>query len=154
MREHALKELSEASYKLMCADISSGKQTLSRRTAWRIEGTLREFASFSPINCWFDYPIHRSDSSGVLADIKLEDNRKPWERAAEKRKKSSSDNIDSFINAYNSLCIDDELPTMQEISTLLGKPLNTVRDWAKKAGYRVNKDTGKVYKSDETENEH
>ena len=154
MREHALKELSEASYKLMCADISSGKQTLSRRTAWRIEGTLREFASFSPINCWFDYPIHRSDSSGILADIKLEDNRKPWERAAEKRKKSSSDNIDSFINAYNSLCIDDELPTMQEISTLLGKPLNTVRDWAKKAGYRVNKDTGKVYKSDETENEH
>lgn len=154
MREHALKELSEASYKLMCADISSGKQTLSRRTAWRIEGTLREFASFSPINCWFDYPIHRSDSSGVLADIKLEDNRKPWERATEKRKKSSSDNIDSFINAYNSLCIDDELPTMQEISTLLGKPLNTIRDWAKKAGYRVNKDTGKVYKSDETENEH
>lgn len=154
MREHALKELSEASYKLMCADISSGKQTLSRRTAWRIEGTLREFASFSPINCWFDYPIHRSDSSGVLADIKLEDNRKPWERATEKRKKSSSDNIDSFINAYNSLCIDDELPTMQEISTLLGKPLNTVRDWAKKAGYKVNKDTGKVYKSDETENEH
>ena len=154
MREHALKELSEASYKLMCADISSGKQTLSRRTAWRIEGTLREFASFSPINCWFDYPIHRSDSSGILADIKLEDNRKPWERAAEKRKKSSSDNIDSFINAYNSLCIDDELPTMQEISTLLGKPLNTVRDWAKKAGYKVNKDTGKVYKSDETENEH
>ncbi len=154
MSEHALKKLSEASYKLLCKDINNGKQALSRRTAWRIEGTLREFASFSPINCWFDYPIHRSDSSGVLADIKLEDNKKPWERATEKRKKSSSDNIDSFINAYNSLCIDDELPTMQEISTLLGKPLNTVRDWAKKAGYRVNKDTGKVYKSDETENEH
>lgn len=154
MSEHALKRLSEASYKLLCKDINNSKQALSRRTAWRIEGTLREFASFSPINCWFDYPIHRSDSSGVLADIKLEDNKKPWEKATEKRKKSSSDNIDSFINAYNSLCIDDELPTMQEMSTLLGKPLNTVRDWAKKAGYRVNKDTGKVYKSDETENEH
>lgn len=153
MSEHALKRLSEASYKLLCKDINNSKQALSRRTAWRIEGTLREFASFSPINCWFDYPIHRSDSSGVLADIKLEDNRKPWEKATEKKKKSSSDNIDSFINAYNSLCIDDELPTMQEVSTLLGKPLNTVRDWAKKAGYRVNKDTGKVYKSDETENE-
>lgn len=153
MREHALKELSEASYKLMCTDITNRKQTLSRRTAWHIEGTLREFASFPPINCWFDYPIHKSDSSGVLADIKLDDNKKPWEKATEKRKKSSSDNIDSFINAYNSLCIDDELPTMQEISTLLGKPLNTVRDWAKKAGYRINKDTGKVFKSDETKHE-
>ena len=42
---------------------------------------------------------------------------------------------------------------MQEIATLLGKPLNTVRDWAKKAGYKVNKDTGKVCLSGETKNE-
>lgn len=153
MREHALRELSEASYKLMCVDISNGKQARARRTAWRIEGTLREFASFPPINCWFDYPIHKTDSSGVLADLKLDDDKKPWEKAAEKKKRGSSDNIDSFINAYNSLCIDDELPTMQEIATLLGKPLNTVRDWAKKAGYKVNKDTGKVHKSEETKNE-
>jgi RecA-family ATPase len=153
MKEHAHRELSEASYKLMCADIEKGKEALSHRTAWRIEGTLREFASFAPISCWFDYPIHRVDKNGALSDLKYEEEKKPWEKATEKRKKSSSDNIDSFINAYNSLCIDDDLPTMQEISTLLGKPLNTVRDWAKRAGYKVNKDTGKVFKSDETKNE-
>lgn len=27
-------------------------------TAWRIEGTLREFASFDPVDVWFNYPIH------------------------------------------------------------------------------------------------
>lgn len=148
MREHALRELSEASYKLMCVDISNGKQARSRRTAWRIEGTLREFASFSPINCWFDYPIHKTDSSGVLADLKLDDDKKPWEKAAENRKKKAAEvreNItETFSNAYNSLCIDEELPTMQEIATLLGKPINTVRDWAKKSGYKVDKETGKV----------
>lgn len=153
MREHAHSELDEASYKLMCVDITNRTKAILQRTAWRIEGTLREFASFKPINCWFDYPIHICDKSGVLEDLKLDDEKKPWEKATEKRKKTSSDNIDSFINAYNSLCIDDELPTMQEISTLLGKPLNTVRDWSKKAGYRVNKDTGKVFKIDETKNE-
>ena len=26
-------------------------------TAWRIEGTLREFARFDPVNLWFDYPV-------------------------------------------------------------------------------------------------
>lgn len=38
------------------------------RSAWRIEGTLREFPRFEPIDLWFDYPIHRRDEIGVLAD--------------------------------------------------------------------------------------
>ncbi|MBP1546317.1 MAG: AAA family ATPase [Oscillospiraceae bacterium] len=144
MREHAHKELSEPSFKLMCADIEKGKESLSHRTAWRIEGTLREFASFAPINCWFDYPIHKADKNGALSDLKYEDDKKPWEKATEKKKKTSTNNIDTFINAYNSLCIDNEPPTMQEVATLLGKPLNTVRDWAKKSGYKVDKETGRV----------
>lgn len=41
-------------------------------TAWRIEGTLREFAAFPPVNVWFDYPIHRSDPSGALGDLSPE----------------------------------------------------------------------------------
>lgn len=148
MREHAHSELNEASYKLMCADIDNGKQVLTRRTAWRIEGTLREFASFKPISCWFDYPIHREDKNGALADLKLDDDKKPWERATENRKRKAAEtreNItETFTDAYNSLCLDEELPTMQEIATLLGKPINTVRDWAKKSGYKVDKETGKV----------
>lgn len=148
MRNHAHKELSDASYKLMCEEIDKHKAILSRRTAWRIEGTLREFASFKPISCWFDYPIHRPDQSGALADLKLDDDKKPWERASDKRKKQAAEtreNItDTFINAYNSLCIDDELPTMQEIATLLAKPINTVRRWAEKSGFKVDKESGKV----------
>ena len=54
---------------------------------------------------------------------------------------------DIFVHRCN------ELPTMQDIATLLGKPLNTVRDWAKMSGYKVDKETGKVVKSTENENE-
>lgn len=38
------------------------------RSAWRVEGTLREFARFEPVNLWFDYPIHKRDEVGVLVD--------------------------------------------------------------------------------------
>lgn len=41
------------------------------RTAWRIEGTLREFAPFEPINIWFDYPRHYPDTDGELAGKKV-----------------------------------------------------------------------------------
>lgn len=38
------------------------------RSAWRIEGTLREFPRFEPVNLWFEYPLHRADADGVLKD--------------------------------------------------------------------------------------
>lgn len=43
----------------------------SGRTAWRIEGTLREFAPFEPINIWFDYPRHYLDTDGELAKSRV-----------------------------------------------------------------------------------
>lgn len=148
IRRHAAALLSENSLKLMHSDIERGKDVLSRRTAWRIEGTLREFAGFKPINCWFDYPVHKFDESGILSDLKPEDDKKPWEKARESRKKNAEEKrlntTESFIDAYNSLCIDDSLPTMKELVTLLGKPDTTVRRWAKNAGYKVDEISGKV----------
>ena len=41
-------------------------------TAWRVEGTLREFPRFEPVNLLFDYPMHRIDSTGALADASPE----------------------------------------------------------------------------------
>lgn len=35
-------------------------------TAWRVEGSLREFSNFRPFSCWFSFPVHRIDQEGVL----------------------------------------------------------------------------------------
>ena len=37
-------------------------------TAWRMESRLREFPSFPPVDFWFEYPVHRVDADGALAD--------------------------------------------------------------------------------------
>lgn len=157
MREHAQKKLSEASYKLMCSDIAEKKKRLGERTAWRIEGTLREFASFKPISCWFDYPVHREDTSGALSDLKIESEKPAWQKAKEIHKvnaeKTKQEKINKFTEAYNSfICIDNEPPTMNDIVTLLGGKENTIRGWAKLAGYSIDKNSGKVIKSDDTKN--
>ena len=148
MRDLARKHLQHKSYAAMCSEIDLGKKRLGMRTAWRIEGTLREFASFPPVSCWFDYPVHREDATGALGDLRLEDEIRPYEKAKEAREKQAAaekkSRIEKFVNAYNSLCIDSELPTMEEIATLLGTPLRTVRRWAKEAGYDVDKNNGKV----------
>ena len=142
------------SYRLMNEDIERAKGTLMSRTAWRIEGTLREFASFKPLDLWFDYPIHISDTDGVLQDAGYEGDIVPQKRAVKARKKQAEEQrlntAEQFINAYNELYID-EPPTMQEIATLLTKPISTVRDWAKRAGYKVDRSTGKVMANEENE---
>ena len=54
-------------------------------TAWRIGGTLREFARFDPVNLWFDYPVHKLDS-GLLEDLQPEsDYKQLGSRGAAKR---------------------------------------------------------------------
>ena len=35
-------------------------------TAWRLESSLREFRNFTPVDFWFDYPIHRLDMNERL----------------------------------------------------------------------------------------
>lgn len=48
--------------------IYAARQKVKSRSAWRVEGTLREFPRFEPANLWFDYPMHRRDELGVLTD--------------------------------------------------------------------------------------
>lgn len=52
--------------------VHASRQKAKSRSAWRVEGTLREFPRFEPVNLWFDYPMHRRDELGVLADASPE----------------------------------------------------------------------------------
>ena len=36
----------------------------------RVDGTLREFKRFKPVDIWFKFPIHEVDTTGMLQDIK------------------------------------------------------------------------------------
>ena len=48
--------------------VHASRQKAKSRSAWRVEGTLREFPRFEPVNLWFDYPMHRRDELSVLDD--------------------------------------------------------------------------------------
>lgn len=51
------------------ARVQEVEMSLVNRSAWRVEGTLREYPKFPPLNLWFEYPIHKVDEVGVLADV-------------------------------------------------------------------------------------
>ncbi|MCD8026926.1 MAG: AAA family ATPase [Clostridiales bacterium] len=72
MLEIARENLKDSAFKLLKKEISVLKEKTKNRTAWRIEGTLREFPRFKPLNLWIDYPVHKIDMSGALKDCDLE----------------------------------------------------------------------------------
>ena len=82
-------------------------------TAWRIEGTLREFASFAPVNLWFDYPVHKLDS-GLLEDLQPDsDFRTLGAKGASRRwgdkAKQSKDRKAELDTAFEACMMDGEV---------------------------------------------
>lgn len=102
------------------------EQVGSSRSAWRIEGTLREYASFRPVNVWFDYPVHRIDDTGTLETIKLDVEMKLNEKGQRTRQKQRQSRIQNLETAYNACLISDEV-TIDDMSEYLDVSPKTLR---------------------------
>ena len=152
MREASRILLSAADYTTLEERTARARETAQGRTAWRIEGTLREFPKFRPVNLWFDYPRHFPDADGVLGDLDAEGNAPSWQKAAQKHKDSAAKKRKSreseFHEAINNANAG-EPPTVKDLSDYLSKPDRTIRNWIKEFGYSVDKNNGTVVRKSE-----
>ena len=106
-------------------------------TAWRVEGTLREFAKFKPVNMWFSHPVHALDESGVLADIQVEEanNHARARKAREGRKYKEETwevKLQKLETAYDALFDGSDPVTVKEMAEYLNVDEKTVRSHIKK----------------------
>ena len=142
------------------AAVEAAKKAAETRTAWRIEGTLREFPKFPPVNLWFDFPVHRNNESGVLADIDPEGEVKPYQRGKDARKKQAEKQRKTKQHQY-SIAIesfrfshDDVYPTVKELFEEIKQSAKaageeypaekTVRNSLKSVGYVIDKNSGRI----------
>jgi hypothetical protein len=116
--------------------IRAAREAAESMTALRIEGTLREFATFKPRNVYFRHPIHIPDETGTLADIdpevqgkqrrlnNLKNRRTPQEVTADK-----ADEFDTMFSAC-----DDGSGSVKtkDLAAALEVTDRTVRNRAKK----------------------
>lgn len=136
MREHVRNALAGDSLRQAEESISAATTLAESRSAWRIEGTLREFPKFPPVNVWFDYPIHRIDMSGVLKDIQLDAPAQPWQRNFSKKKSDKErkdERKESIETAYNACNMDGKV-TLKDLAEYTGKSEDTVRRYIKEHG--------------------
>ena len=112
------------------AEVAAAQKQADGMTAWRIEGTLREFARFNPVNLWFDYPVHKPDS-GLLEDLQPDGDVKGFAaRGAEKRwgsrEKLAKNKSVELSTAYESCTMDGKV-TVYAMAEYMGLKPDTVR---------------------------
>lgn len=100
-------------------------------TALQISGTLREFATFDPINCFFKYPIHFLDNGNLLKGCRPEGSKKKskFEKMNETNKKKQDENIELFLNAFDQLNHDGQVTVKElaESGLMMGKTQGALR---------------------------
>lgn len=100
-------------------------------TALQISGTLREFATFDPINCFFKYPVHFLDNGNLLKGCRPEGSKKKskFEKMNETNKKKQDENIELFLNAFEQLNVDGEasLKDIASSGLVAGKTIEALR---------------------------
>lgn len=123
-------------YDRMMIEINRTKKALSYRTAWRMDGTLREFPKFPPANFWFDYPVHKVDTSGVLKDADSDGDKPPWKKAMSGRKSKQDkkkERKEALELAYTA-CVFDGDVTVQSLAEYMDLTEKTVRSRIKEHG--------------------
>jgi len=133
----AKEKLGLADLRAIDAEVAAAQKKADSMTAWRIEGTLREFASFAPVNLWFDYPVHKLDS-GLLEDLQPDsDFRTLGAKGASRRwgdkAKQSKDRKAELDTAFEACMMDGEV-TVYGLGEYMDLKPRTVKNRLKEDG--------------------
>jgi len=146
----------DAQLDMMPLELTESQKNMLRdgnETAWRMESNLREFENIRPINFWFDYPVHRLDTSGELEKAYAEGSPEAT-RAKNKKNTTAEERRESIESAFQACSIEQPV-TVSAMASYLNKSERCIRD-----RLREMKDTfwcrqgivGRCEKTDETEN--
>ena len=166
MRKHlALAFGDERAREISGFELEQVQRVVKLMTAWRLEGTLREFPKFEPVNLWFNYPLHYSDDSGVLKDLEpVGANDNKWSKggkksadvrsSAEKKAERIKKNTEKLHTAFESLDMEGTGKIrIGEIVTYFEDKVtrNTIKNWIKEQETLTIDDKGWITKLENNE---
>ena len=131
MLNYCENKLDRWQFKTLQAQVEAARNRIRNLSAWRIEGTLREFPKFDPVNLWFSYPIHKVDKVGSLKDIQPDAELPPWKKGTESNKKNAKDRKAERRRAVEAALEGSNFgdnPSVDDVADYLGVSKRTARD--------------------------
>lgn len=125
--------LPRAEYEALKKALEASDRHVAQMTAWRLEGTLREFPKFPPKDLWFRYPVHEEDTIGVLKDLQLDAALLPYQRGARRghqtqKKQAKAEQADKsaeLLNVFDTVNVNGNV-TIQDMAEFLGVDRRTI----------------------------
>ncbi|MBQ3760909.1 MAG: AAA family ATPase [Clostridia bacterium] len=160
------QQISHVYLSARCADIGnewffrnleSRKKAARQKTAWRIEGVLREFAPMEPRYMWFEYPVHRLDDEGKLSHLRAEGEKRRGAKASGGEKLSADEKFERDKAAFDMAVLSangGEPCTLKDLGEYYadsdGKAPTerTLRNWITKYDYWIDKNTGFILQNE------
>lgn len=112
-------------------------------TAWRLESSLREFPNITPVNFWFEYPVHKVDNGELLGGMPAQGTPQAG-KLNNPRSKSSGEAADEFRTAFDALNMGGGAVTVSDLAEYLGVADKTVYARLKKMEGEFTLDKGAV----------
>ncbi len=115
-------------------------------TAWRLESSLREFPNIIPVNFWFEYPIHRIDTTGELEAAYAEGS--PMGNLTKSRKYTTPEERKASVDsAYRALSMSEGTRIkVKDIAEYIGVSVRCARDRIKELEDEYAIDNGIVFR--------
>ena len=118
-------------------------------TGWRLECSLREFENFTPVDFWFEYPIHRLDSGDSLKSMPTQGSPEAG-RMKNSHSKSAENAAEEFRNAFYVQAIDGSV-SVQDMMSYLSISDKTVYARIKKMDGEFVLKKGRVYRAEDAD---
>jgi len=132
MQTYCENKLDKWQQQALMRQMDEALKEVASLSAWRIEGTLREFPKFAPVNTWFRYPIHTPDESGVLQDVQPESELTGYQKMVDQRKKKAEKKKEDTINqieiAFEGVQ-KDGVASAIDIAEQIGVTSDTLKRW-------------------------
>lgn len=130
MLNYCENKLDRWQFKALQEQVEAARNRVRNLSAWRIEGTLREFPKFEPVNLWFSYPIHKVDEVGSLKDIQPEEEKPAWQRRQKTPEERKQEKEDSLMEAFEASDLEGNgAVKLSDLVDYMGVTLNTVKKY-------------------------
>lgn len=113
-------------------------------TAYRIEGTLREFKAFKPRYVWLRWPMHYVDNTGILADARAPGEpapkKQPPKPKEQKKQEEEETQLSELQLSFESIAKDGKAH-VRDLAADCCVSEKTIRRWIAKdrrLGFRIN----------------
>ena len=129
MTEHINAALNSPQKDQAHAEALQASEQVKQWTAWRIDGTLREFQKFDPRNLWFRFPVHQLDETELLQKASPESDSPPWQKGADSNKDNKKtrkqERMEALEEAFDSIAKDGQAD-IEELAEMIGKSERTI----------------------------